>query len=89
MSVLGGTLDYDYSYTQFGGVGGYTIMPSGLTSDNYDISFATGTLTVEQKTVGLDWSNTSLTIKAVPEDCKVAITFCMAAISAVRLFLID
>ncbi|MBQ6348512.1 MAG: hypothetical protein IJI71_13310, partial [Clostridia bacterium] len=61
-SVLGGTLDYDYGYTQYGNVGNsYTITPKGLTSDNYDITFATGTLTVGQKEVGLTWSSTPLT----------------------------
>ena len=61
-SVLGGTLGYDYSYTQYGDVGNsYTITPKGLTSDNYEISFAAGTLTVEQKEVGLEWSSTALT----------------------------
>ena len=58
-SVLGGTLAYDYSYTQFGDVGTYTITPKGLTSDNYDISFVAGTLTVGQKEVGISWSETT------------------------------
>lgn len=59
-SVLGGTLDYDYSYTQFGDVGNtYTIIPKGLTSDNYDISFVAGTLTVVQKEVGITWGETT------------------------------
>ena len=54
------TLDYDYSYTQFGDVGNdYTIMPKGLTSDNYDITFVAGTLTVNPKEVGLTWSETT------------------------------
>ena len=48
-AVLGGTLAYAYSYTQYDDVGAYTITPSGLTSDNYDITFAAGTLTVGQK----------------------------------------
>ena len=60
-SVLGGALTYDYNYSQYGDVGGYTITPSGLTSDNYEISFVAGTLTVEQKEVGLTWSTTPLT----------------------------
>lgn len=61
-AVLGGTLAYAYTYTQYGAVGNtYTITPSGLTSDNYDISFVAGTLTVEQKVVGLDWGTTSFT----------------------------
>ena len=49
---LGGTLSYTYSYSQYGNVGNsYTITPSGLTSDNYDITFTAGTLTVVQKDV--------------------------------------
>ena len=47
-SDLGGTLSYDYSYTQGNNIGSYTITPKGLTSDNYAISFETGTLTVER-----------------------------------------
>ncbi|GEM_PF-2752500 len=59
-SVLGGTLDYDYSYTQFGDVGNaYTITPKGLTSNNYDISFVAGILTVGQKEVGITWGETT------------------------------
>ena len=50
-SVLGGSLSYAYNYTQYGNVGEYTITPSGLTSDNYDISFVAGTLTVNPKTL--------------------------------------
>ena len=46
-SVLGGTLAYAYSYTQYGNVGDtYTITPKGLTSDNYNISFVAGPLKV-------------------------------------------
>ena len=59
-SVLGGTLDYDYSYTQYSDVGNtYTITPKGLTSNNYDISFVAGTLTVAQKEVGITWGETT------------------------------
>ncbi len=57
-SVLGGTLNLACSYSQYGNVGSYAITPSGLTSDNYDIAFATGTLTVEQKEATLGWSHT-------------------------------
>lgn len=59
--VLGDTLGYDYSYTQYGNVGNYTITPSGLTSGNYEITFASGTLTVAQKEVGLSWNDTTFT----------------------------
>ena len=59
VSVLGGTLDYDYSYSQYGDVGNtYTITPKGLTSNNYDISFVAGTLIVNPKEVGITWGNT-------------------------------
>ena len=51
-SVLGGTLSYDYNYSQGGNAGSYTITPKGLTSDNYAISFETGTLTVKAKSGG-------------------------------------
>ena len=61
-SALGGTLSYSYTYAQYGDVGNaYKITPSGLTSNNYTITFNTGTLTVNKKEVGLNWANTSLT----------------------------
>ena len=61
-SVLSGTLDYDFSYTQYGDVGNaYTITPKGLTSNNYNITFTSGYLTVTAKTVGIDWTDTELT----------------------------
>ncbi len=48
-SVLNGELSYSYDYAKLDNVGTYAITPSGLTADNYDISFASGTLTVEPK----------------------------------------
>ena len=60
-AVLGGSLDYDYSYAQYGDVGNtYTITPKGLSSTNYAFSFVAGTLTVNQREVGIEWGNTSL-----------------------------
>ena len=57
---LGGTLAYEYNYSQYGDKGNsYTITPKGLTSNNYDITFSPGTLTVNAKQVGLEWANTS------------------------------
>ena len=58
-TVLGGSLDYDFSYEQYGDVGNYTITPKGLTSDNYEITFVKGILTVNAKEVGLTWSETT------------------------------
>ena len=57
-SVLGGTLAFETedssgkSYAKGDSAGStYTIEPSGLTSDNYDITFETGTLTVQKRVV--------------------------------------
>ena len=59
--VLGGTAVYTYGgYTAGSPVGDYVITLTGLTSNNYDIIFATGTMTVVQKEVGLAWSNTEM-----------------------------
>ena len=71
-SVLEGTLDYDYSYTQYGDVGNtYTITPKGLTSSNYNITFVAGTLTVTAKEVGIDWANIAFTYNG-EEHCPTA-----------------
>lgn len=43
---LGGTLLLNCGYAAGNAVGTYTITPSGYTSDNYEISFVPGTLTV-------------------------------------------
>ena len=49
--VLGGTLGFEYNYNQYDPVGNYDITPSGLTAANYDITFASGTLTVAKKSL--------------------------------------
>lgn len=51
-SVLVGTLSYDYgTYTVGSSAGSYTITPSGLSGNNYEITYVNGTLTVETKTI--------------------------------------
>ena len=45
---LGGAASFDCDYVRGSAVGAYVITPSGLTSGNYNISFADGTLTVTQ-----------------------------------------
>ena len=60
-AVLGGALAYEYTYSQYGDKGSYKITPSGLTSDNYEIIFVQGTLTVAAKEIGLSWDSTSFT----------------------------
>ena len=49
--VLGGTLAFDCDYAQFANKGEYTITPSGLTSGNYEITYKSGTLTVNPKPI--------------------------------------
>ncbi|MCL2003375.1 MAG: YDG domain-containing protein, partial [Oscillospiraceae bacterium] len=48
--VLTGTLVYS-GYSAGQGVGTYTITPSGLASQNYEITFVAGTLTIEPKNI--------------------------------------
>lgn len=48
---LTGEMTFAYDYQQYGKVGTYAITPGGLTSENYDIIYAPGTLTVEPKTI--------------------------------------
>ena len=69
--VLGGTLVYSNAYNQYGNVGDYDITVSGLTSDNYEITFVKGTLTVEQRQISIHWGATEFIpyngSKQVPE----------------------
>ena len=56
---LNGELTYSYTYTQFGNVGTYAIIPSGYTSANYEITFINGTLTVIPKAITVTIENKS------------------------------
>lgn len=57
-SVLGGELVLDFSaYTKESGAGDYPIVPFGLTSDNYAITFKNGTLHVVDDTSSDDTSS--------------------------------
>ena len=58
-NVLGGSLKYDYGdyKAKESGIGKYVITPSGYTSDNYEIEFKTGTLTVKEKKITVTISN--------------------------------
>lgn len=59
-SVLGGSLSFSIDYAQYGDIGSYTITPSGLTSDNYAVSFESGVLSVEPKEISISWGETEL-----------------------------
>ena len=50
-SSLGGTLTFSCDYTSSSATGTYTITPGGLTSDNYEITFVDGLLTVEENAI--------------------------------------
>ena len=79
-SVLGGTLSYAYktkedgsgdAYTKTSPVGTYYIIPSGLTSANYDITFKAGKLTVSNNPVvigGEDDASATATIEVSPKE---------------------
>ncbi|MBS1810305.1 MAG: Ig-like domain repeat protein [Acidobacteria bacterium] len=56
-SVLGGALQFSTNATQNSAVGSYSVTPSGLTSENYDITFQPGMLNI-----------TTLTLKVKAED---------------------
>ena len=73
-SVLGGTLAYAFSYSQYGDIGSYTITPSGLTSDNYEITFMPGTLTVNSKSINVDWESIEYTYTGVAQAFPTAST---------------
>lgn len=55
-TVVSGLI-YDYNYEQYGNVGDYTITPKGATAANYEITYQSGKLTVNKKTVGLTWND--------------------------------
>ena len=65
--VLGGALSYEYGYTLGGNAGEYPITPKGLTAANYEITYVSGILTVEKRTVTVNWFNdermNSMTLK--------------------------
>ena len=79
-SVLGGTLSYAYKtkedgsgddYTKTSPVGTYYIIPSGLTSANYAITFKAGKLTVSNNPVvigGDDDPSATATIEVSPKE---------------------
>ncbi len=57
-SIIGGTLEYEFDYQQFGDVNVYTITPSGLTATNYAINYVAGKLIVTSKALGIEWGDT-------------------------------
>ena len=60
-SVLSGTVSYGGTAQGAVNVGGYTLSPSGLSSNNYDISYANGALTVVKAPLTVTANNASKT----------------------------
>ncbi|WP_041641252.1 beta strand repeat-containing protein [Magnetococcus marinus] len=60
-AVLGGSISYGGTSQDATDAGSYSITPSGLTSDNYNISFNNGTLTVNQAALSITAENDSKT----------------------------
>ena len=58
---LNGSLVYSYDYKQYGNVGEYSVTPSGLTADNYEIEYVAGKLSVEPKEISVAWGESSFT----------------------------
>ncbi|MCL2100634.1 MAG: hypothetical protein FWH22_02835, partial [Fibromonadales bacterium] len=58
-SVLGGALAFICDYALGSNVGEYYIVPDGLTSDNYEIAFVSGLLTVSKAVPSVDWPSAS------------------------------
>ncbi len=74
-AVLGGTLTFSYDYKKYDDAGGsYTITPGGLVSDNYEISYVSGKLTVNKKETGLDWSSVPLIYNGMSQVPSVSVT---------------
>ena len=59
MNSLSGTLQFTCSANEFSTPGNYDITPSGLTSDNYEINFIKGTLTVNKANLNIS-ANSSI-----------------------------
>ena len=60
-SKLGGPLTFTCDYAPGKDVGSYDITPKGLSSDNYEIDYKTGTLTVGKREIQIQWSGAALT----------------------------
>ena len=72
-SVLEGSVVFACDYVRYGNAGSYSITPSGLKSDNYEITFNNGTLTVNKKQITATISLSSYSIYVTDYVLSVAI----------------
>ena len=82
---LGGTLAYSTTATSTSPAGPYPVTPSGLTSTNYAITFANGTLTVTPANLIVTANNTSKTYGAIVPAFTVSYSAFVAGDTAVNL----
>ena len=73
-SVLGGTAIFTHGYKQFFDAKTYTVTASGLTSENYKITYNQGTLTVIKYGLDIEWSDTPFTYNKTAHVPTAAIT---------------
>ena len=66
-AALSGELSYEYTYRQFGDKGTYKIIPKGLVSDNYEITYVNGTLNVEPKEISIAWDGKVFTYNGMQQ----------------------
>lgn len=60
------------SYKKYDDADDYDIIPSGYASNNYEITYVKGTLTVEQKEIGIQWSTEPIIFKENTEQAPTA-----------------
>jgi hypothetical protein len=58
MASLGGTLSFSTAATATSAPGSYSVTPSGVSSPNYTVTFAAGTLTVDKASTALTLTTT-------------------------------
>ena len=76
VSVLSGSISYAHDATTTTVAGSQRVVtPSGFSSNNYDISFPTGTITITKRVVGLQWNgHTGLTYIGGPVSVTATVT---------------
>ena len=84
--ALSGKLVFNCEYEQNSPIGEYTITPSGLTSNNYEITFVEGTLTVAMDPAAVDVMNKidAIGVVELTPECKALIDAAREAYDALN-----